>query len=69
MFFTVNLGKLLVKPRLKLKYLLVIFNEVEAIWASFEFVDLWTLVMFSPTSCFLFGGPLSERVYGLPKPF
>ena len=60
MFFTVNLGKLFVKARLTLKYPLVIFNEAEAIWASFEFVDLWTLVIFSPISFFLFGGPLSE---------
>lgn len=56
---------------LELEWLFVSFNEAVAIRAPFEFVDLWTPIMFSSPSNFLFGGPQSPstRFRGLPKPF
>lgn len=42
---------------MELKCLSVIIIEAVAIGAYFEFVDLWTLIIFSSPSDFLVGGP------------
>jgi len=62
-----NLRKLLVKERLELKCLLIIFKAA-AMRAYLGFADLWTPVMFNRHHDFVWRSTVQVAM-GLPKPF